>query len=89
VLTRRQDRHDLPGLQDAGRTLRNTKRLRELISELETLSAQAVEQAEGWAAPGDNRGRHSSYSEDTAIDNVSSPKPRSRGGYSEDTQIPT
>ena len=26
----------------------NTKRLRELISELETLSAQAVEQAEGW-----------------------------------------
>jgi hypothetical protein len=29
----------------------NTKRLRELISELETLSARAVEQAEGWAAP--------------------------------------
>jgi hypothetical protein len=29
----------------------NTKRLRELISELETLSAQAVEHAEGWAAP--------------------------------------
>ena len=29
----------------------NTKRLRELISELETLSAQAVEQAEGWTAP--------------------------------------
>jgi hypothetical protein len=27
----------------------NTKRLRELISELETISAQAVEQAEGWA----------------------------------------
>lgn len=26
----------------------NTKRLRELISELETLSAEAVEQAEGW-----------------------------------------
>ena len=26
----------------------NTKRLRELISELEALSAQAVEQAEGW-----------------------------------------
>ena len=26
----------------------NTRRLRELISELETLSAQAVEQAEGW-----------------------------------------
>src|SRR5580700_7065308 len=29
----------------------NTKRLRELISELETLSAEAVEHAEGWAAP--------------------------------------
>jgi hypothetical protein len=29
----------------------NTRRLRELISELETLSAEAVEQAEGWAAP--------------------------------------
>ena len=26
----------------------NTKRLRELISELETLSAETVEQAEGW-----------------------------------------
>ena len=64
----------------------NTKRLRELISELETLSAEAVEQAEGWATPADNRGRHSSYSEDTAIDNVSSPKPSSRRVYSEDTQ---
>jgi len=31
----------------------NTKRLRELISELETLSAQHVEQAEGWAPPSD------------------------------------
>ena len=29
----------------------NTKRLRELISELETISAEAVEQAEGWTAP--------------------------------------
>ncbi len=29
----------------------NTRRLRELITELEALSAQAVEQAEGWAAP--------------------------------------
>jgi len=29
----------------------NAKRLRELISELETLSAEAVEHAEGWAAP--------------------------------------
>ena len=29
----------------------NTKRLRELISELETLSAEMVEQAEGWTTP--------------------------------------
>ena len=29
----------------------NTKRLRELIGELETLSAQAIEHAKGWAAP--------------------------------------
>lgn len=29
----------------------NAKRLRELIGELETLSAEAVEHAEGWAAP--------------------------------------
>ena len=29
----------------------NTRRLRELISELETLAAQAVEQAEGWTTP--------------------------------------
>jgi hypothetical protein len=64
----------------------NTKRLRELISELETLSAEAVEQTEGWTAPSDNR-RHSSYGEDTAIDNASSPKPSTRGGYGEDTQI--
>jgi len=29
----------------------NTKRLRELIRELEALSAEVVEQAEGWKAP--------------------------------------
>jgi hypothetical protein len=29
----------------------NTRRLRQLISELETLSARTVEQAEGWTAP--------------------------------------
>jgi hypothetical protein len=29
----------------------NTKRLRELTSELQALSAEAVEQAEGWARP--------------------------------------
>ena len=63
----------------------NTRRLRELISELETLSAQVVEQAEGWAQPSETRAGHSGYSNDTAIDNVSPPKPRSRRGYSEDT----
>jgi uncharacterized protein DUF6788 len=64
----------------------NARRLRELITELETLSAQAVEQAEGWTTPPDSRSPHSSYSEDTAMDNVSSPKPRTPGDYSEDTQ---
>ena len=65
----------------------NTKRLRELISELETLSAQAVEQAEGWAPPPDTRAGHSGYSENTAIDNMSPPQPKTRRGYSNDTQI--
>ncbi|HEY5990072.1 MAG TPA: DUF6788 family protein [Streptosporangiaceae bacterium] len=67
--------------------IENTKRLRELISELETLSAQVVEEAEGWVQPADTCGEHTSYSEDTTTDNVSSPKPRTRGDYSEDTQI--
>jgi hypothetical protein len=64
----------------------NTRRLRELITELEELSAQVVEQAEGWAAPYRRYGDHTSYSEDTTADNVSSPKPRTPGDYSEDTQ---
>ncbi len=64
----------------------NTKRLRELIGELEALSAEAVEQAEGWPRTPDRHARHSSYSEDTAADNVSSPRPRSRRVYSEDTR---
>ena len=34
-----------------------------------------------------HRAAYISYSEDTAVDNVSSPKPRTRGGYSKDTQI--
>jgi hypothetical protein len=29
----------------------NTRRLRELVSELETLSAQVVDEAEGWPSP--------------------------------------
>jgi uncharacterized protein DUF6788 len=65
----------------------NARRLRELITELQTLSAEAVEQAEGWAAPRDSRGSHSSYSEHTAIDNASSPQPKTPGDYGEDTQI--
>ena len=64
----------------------NTKRLRELISEIETLSAQAIEQAEGWAQPSDTRAGHTSYSEDTATDNASPPKLRQTRDYSEDTQ---
>ena len=67
----------------------NTKRLRELISELQTLSAQAVEQAEGWAQPTDASAGHTSDSEHTATDNVSPPKPRTRSDYSEDAQIET
>jgi len=35
----------------------------------------------------DNCGGYSGYSGDIAVDNVSSPKPRTRRGYSEDTQI--
>jgi hypothetical protein len=65
----------------------NTKRLRELISELEALSAEVVERAEGWPPPSDTRAGHSGYGEDTAIDNVSPPKPRTRRGYSKDTNI--
>jgi hypothetical protein len=63
----------------------NTKRLRELISELQTLSAQVIEQAGGWAQPSDTRAGHTTYGEDTAIDNVSPPKPRTPRGYSDDT----
>jgi hypothetical protein len=64
----------------------NTKRLRELISELEALSAQAVEQAEGWSPPADTRAGHSGYSENTAPDNVSPPQPKTRRGYSGNAQ---
>ena len=41
----------------------------------------------GKPTDGDNCGGYSGYSEDTSVDNVSSPRPRSRRGYSEDTQI--
>jgi Family of unknown function (DUF6788) len=53
----------------------NTKRLRELTGELEALSAQVVEQAEGWTQPRTSRARHSGDGGDTAIDNVSTPRP--------------
>jgi hypothetical protein len=46
----------------------NTKRLRELIRELETLSAETVEQAEGWTTTRDNRGPHSRHSEEVIVD---------------------
>lgn len=65
----------------------NTKRLRELIRELEALSAEVVQLAEGWAPPSDTRAGHSGYSENTALDNVSPPQPKTPGGYSKDTQI--
>jgi hypothetical protein len=67
----------------------NTRRLRQLISELETLSAQTVEQAEGWTAPKGRHGRYTGYIEDTAEDNVSSLKPRTPSDYSEHTQTRT
>jgi hypothetical protein len=63
----------------------NTRRLRELTSELQTLSAQVIEHAEGWAQPPETRARHAGYSKDTPTDNVSPPKPRTRRSYSEDT----
>src|SRR5262245_32046933 len=44
----------------------NTKRLRELISELETLSAEAAEQAEGWTKTQQGTpGAHSGHGHDT------------------------
>ena len=62
----------------------NTKRLRELISELETLSAETVEQAEGWTTP---RGhpRLQQLQRRHTPDNASLPRLQSRGPYSEDT----
>jgi hypothetical protein len=39
-----------PEQRERYRLFDNTRRLRKLISELEALSAQAVEQAEGWTA---------------------------------------
>ena len=51
------------------------------------LSAKVAGHADGWTRTSDNCGGYSGYSEDTAADNVSSPRPRSRRGYSEDTQI--
>ena len=51
------------------------------------LSANVAGQADGRARTSDNCGGYSGYSEDIAVDNVSSPKPRTYRGYSEDTQI--
>jgi len=52
----------------------------EPVSKPETHAADLLQDA------GAGPGRYSGYSEDTAADNVSSPKPRTRRGYSEDTQ---
>jgi hypothetical protein len=56
----------------------NARHLRELISELQALSAQADEQAEGWPQPSDTSAGHTRYSKNTSSDNVSPPNPRSR-----------
>src|SRR5206468_1916337 len=58
----------------------------ELISELGMPSAEPAGQAREVDQARDGCGCYSGYSEDTAIDNVSSPKPKTRGVYSEDTQ---
>ena len=66
----------------------NARRLRELTSELETLTAELVEQAEGWTTP---RGhpRLQQLQRRHTPDNASLPGLQSRGPYSEDTQIRT
>jgi hypothetical protein len=50
------------------------------------VSAELAGQARERDQVRDICGGYSGYSEDTAIDNVSSPKPRACGGYGEDTQ---
>ena len=59
---------------------------KELISELRTPSSDLAGPAREWTRTCDTCGGYSGYSEDTAADNVSSPKPRTCRGYSEDTQ---
>lgn len=67
----------------------NAKRLRELTSELETLTAEIVEQAEGWTAPQDDPRDLQRLQRRRTPDNVSSLRPQSCGAYSKDTQIRT
>ncbi len=50
------------------------------------VSAELAGQARERDQVRDICGGYTGYSEDTAIDNVSSPKPRACGGYGEDTQ---
>ena len=57
----------------------------ELISELGTPQANSPGKP-GTARQENTCGGYSGYSEDTAADNVSSPRLRACGGYSEDTQ---
>ena len=61
----------------------SARRRRELISELGTHAAGLVQQPE---PDQETCGGYSGYSEDTAPDNPSSPKPRTFRSYSEDTQ---
>ena len=66
----------------------NARRLRELTSELETLTAEIVEQAEGWTTPSGHP-RLQQLQRRHTPDNASLPRLQSRGPYSEDTQIRT
>jgi hypothetical protein len=63
----------------------NAKRLRELVAELEALSARTVDQAEGWPAPEHSAGVYVSDSGDTAIDNASTPREKHPVDYGGDT----
>ena len=49
--------------------------------------ARSTTVSKGWTRTSDKCGGYSGYSGDIAVDNVSSPKPRTCGGYSEDAQI--
>jgi hypothetical protein len=66
--------------------LDNAKRLRELVAELECLSARTVDQAEGWPEASPPGVVDVSDGGDTAIDNASTPRKKTPVVYREDTQ---